>query len=127
VSDTDHQRRVQAANALSEYQGSPKASIVERQVTKYPIHRQYPPTNPDHWQTWRGRRILLLLGLTILSESDAEKPGKVRKGAEPETGLHDDRGDRGEQDLRVKQPEDPTKGHPAIRGKCRCKPSTQHS
>jgi hypothetical protein len=39
VSHTDYQRRVHSANALSEYQGSPKASIVEWQVAKYPFHR----------------------------------------------------------------------------------------
>jgi hypothetical protein len=44
----------------------------------------------------------LLLGLTILSESDAEKPGEVGKSAEPQPGLHNERDEHDEQDLRVK-------------------------
>jgi hypothetical protein len=49
----------------------------------------------------------LLRGLTVLSESDTEKLGEARKSAKPETDLHDDRDEHGEQDLRVKQPRGP--------------------
>ena len=40
-------------------------------------------------------------GLTILSELYAEKLGEARKVAEPETGLHDERDEHDEQDLRI--------------------------
>jgi hypothetical protein len=44
----------------------------------------------------------LPLGLTILRKSDAEKLGETGKGAESETGLHDERDQRDKQDLRIK-------------------------
>jgi hypothetical protein len=114
TSNTDHQRRVQPTNSLAKHQCPSKTGIAKWPVPEYPVYCRCSPADPAYRQTWWQRRILFLLGFTILRELNTEKLGETGEGTESEASLHDQRDDRDGRDLRVQQSKNPSQDDPDI-------------